>query len=67
MTLDEIKSKLRSMSDEHVLSLLDAVSDEVKRRNTILGPPIADVRKEALSKGLLDLLEALASGPRSTP
>ena len=63
MTLEEMKAGLESLSDGDLLSLLDSVSDEVKRRNSILGPP--EARKEVIQKGLEDLLGAIG-GPRPT-
>ncbi len=62
MQLDELKKVIEGMSDAELLSHLDCVSAEIKRRNTILGPPNSDIRKENIEGGLRALLDVLAAG-----
>jgi len=57
--IDEIKEKLKDLSDADLLSLLDVISEEIKNRNTILGPPSSRIRKDNIEKGLKAILEAM--------
>lgn len=60
MSLDEIKREIAQLNDPDLLALLDEVSNELKKRNTILGPANTDVRKENIQQGLKVLLETIA-------
>lgn len=66
---DDIRAKLKELSDPDLISLLNEVSDEVKRRNTImkgiLGSEGPEVRKETFQQGLQTILEAMAGKPKS--
>lgn len=53
------KPELREMSDLELLDLLDAVSEEVKRRNAGLGPDV-DVRGQTVQQNVAMVLGALA-------
>ena len=63
MSLEDIRAKLQDLSDTDLITLLNEVSDEVKRRNTImkgiLGDQGPEVRKETVQQGLRTILEAL--------
>jgi hypothetical protein len=68
MTLDDIRPHLQEFSDADILVLLNEISDEVKRRNTImqglLGNAPPQAQKEIIRKGLDALLETLAGKPK---
>jgi hypothetical protein len=69
MTLDEIRPHLQQLSDADVLTLLMEVSDEVKRRNTImqgiLGADPPQTQKETIQKGFQALVDALSGKNRT--
>ena len=63
-----VSGKLKGMSDEDVLSLLDMVSDEVKRRNFLMGPYIPDPRTQSFDDNMKALFEAFSNfGFKSPP
>jgi hypothetical protein len=66
MSLEDIRSQLQQLSDTDLIVLLNDVSDEVKRRNTImkgiLGDQGPEVRKETVQQGLRTILDALSGG-----
>jgi hypothetical protein len=68
MSLDNIRPHLRELSDTDLIVLLNEVSDEVKRRNTImkgiLGDQGPEVRKETIQQGLKTIIEALSGKPK---
>jgi hypothetical protein len=55
-----IRAKLREVPDPELLDLLDAVSEELKRRNEILGPSVSEVKTKTPEENLKTLLTALA-------
>lgn len=57
---EEMKAKLVGLSDDDLFSLLDAVSEEVKRRNNLAGPSIPDIRTQSVDQNVKMVLEALA-------
>lgn len=59
MTAD-IKERLRGLAEGDLLDLLDAVSEEVKRRNDLTGLGIPDVRAQTPQQNVVMVLEALA-------
>jgi len=69
MSLDGIRAELKELSDLDLISLLNEVSDELKRRNTImkgiLGSEGPEVRKESFQQGLQTILEAMAGKPKA--
>lgn len=54
-----LKKPLREMSDDELFLLLDATSDEVKRRNNMIGPTINEIRDQPIEKTVSTFLEAL--------
>ena len=48
------------MSDDELFALLDAASEEVKRRNGLLGPSVSDIRNQPVEQTMETLLGALA-------
>ncbi len=57
---EELKKSLESLNDSDLFSILDAVSDEVKRRNSLLGPSVTDIKNQPIEKSVNSFLEALA-------
>ena len=61
MKLQELNDEIKGLTDAELLSHLDCVSTEIKRRNTILGPAGSDIRKENIEAGLRTLLDVFAA------
>jgi hypothetical protein len=59
MDIETVKNELKSLSDDDLFTLLDAVSEEVKRRNEILSPSISDIRKNSVEDNVKNVLVAL--------
>lgn len=57
---EDIRARLREMPEAELLDLLDAVSDEVRRRNEIGADPEDDVRLKSPEQNLATVLQALA-------
>jgi len=58
--LEDVKARLLELTDDDLFELLDAVSEEVKRRNGLLGgPTIPDIRGQTPEANLKMVLEAL--------
>ena len=57
---DTLKRPLKELNDKELFDLLDATSDEVKRRNGLLGPSIIDLQNQPVEKTIGSVLEALA-------
>lgn len=55
----DIKAKLQGLSDDDLFNLLDAVSEEVKRRNNLIGPSIPDVRNQSVDQNVKMVMDAL--------
>ena len=55
-----LKKALKDMSNDELFSLLDSTSEEVKRRNNLLGPSVNDIRNQPVEKTVGTFLEALA-------
>jgi hypothetical protein len=68
MTLEELRPHWQQYGDADLLTLLMEISDEVKRRNTImqglLGNTPTSVQKETINKGFQTLLDALGGKPK---
>lgn len=58
--MDDLRTRLQGMQDEELMELLDAVSEEVKRRNDLTGLGIPDVRSQSVEQNVAMVLEALA-------
>jgi hypothetical protein len=61
MDVREIVVGLKSLSDEELFTLLDGASEEVKRRNGMLGPSISQVRSNSVGENVKLVVDALAS------
>ena len=55
----DFRDKLTRLSDEDVMDILEATSDEVKRRNNLTGVGLGDVRNNSVEQNLKILLDAL--------
>lgn len=53
------KDKLTKLSDEDVMDILEAASEEVKRRSGISGLGIGDIRNNSVENNLKILLDSL--------
>jgi len=61
MNIDDFKKRLVDLSDEEVFTLLDAVSEDVKRRNGMMKhPSIKDIRSQTVAQNVAIVLEALS-------
>lgn len=67
--MEDIKSRLQALSDNEVLDLLDQVSAEVKRRNSLQLPEIPKPGTPEFEGTMGSLLEALGNlaGPVKGP
>ena len=60
MDFETIEQNLQSLSDGDLLKLLDSVSEEVKRRNRLMGPSVSDIRNKSVEQNVKDFLTCLA-------
>lgn len=58
---NDIASKLRELSEEDLLSLLDMVSEEVKRRNDMAGMNVPAIDDPDPRKAVLSFIESLSA------
>jgi hypothetical protein len=61
MDVRAIVEGLKSLSDEELFLLLDGTSEEVKRRNGMLGPSISQVRSNSVGENVKLVVDAIAS------
>lgn len=59
--LSDLREKIQGLSDDELFSVLDCVSEEVKRRNNIMGPSIPDIRAQSPEENVKMVIEALAA------
>ena len=57
----DLKAKLEGLTDDDLFALLDAVSEEVKRRNNLSGPSIPDIRAQSIEQNVKMVADALSS------
>jgi len=60
--VQEVKDGLGKLSDSELLELLDTVSDEVKRRNSLMGPAAPSLDKQDIQDGIKAIVEAIVKG-----
>ncbi len=60
MDVREIVAQLKDVTDEELFILLDGASEEMKRRNGLLGPSISNIRNNPVEKNVEMVLDALA-------
>jgi len=54
-----MREKLKDLPDDDLFELLETVSNEVKRRNGLLGPAVAPMDQKELQESLKKILEAM--------
>ena len=60
MNFESLKASLQTLGDSDLFKILDAVSEEVKRRNQLMGPPISNIRNKPVEQNVKDFLTCLA-------
>lgn len=55
-----LKKPLTEMTDDELFLVLDSASEEMKRRNGLLGPSITDVKNQPVEQTMETFLTALA-------
>lgn len=60
MDIESLKESLQTLSDTDLFKILDVVSEEVKRRNQLISPPISDIRNKPVEQNVKDFLTCLA-------
>lgn len=55
-----LKKPLSEMTDDELFSVLDAASEEMKRRNGLLGPSVTDIKNQPVEQTVESFLGALA-------
>lgn len=60
MDVKAIVADIRTLSDEDLFTLLDGASEEMKRRNGLLGPSINSIRSNSVSQNVGMVLDALS-------
>lgn len=58
--LVSVIGNLKTLSDEELFMLLDRTSEEVKRRNGLLGPSISKVRSNSVEENVKLVVDAIA-------
>lgn len=59
--VDGILNKpIKSLSDQELFDLLEATSEEMKRRNGLLGPSVSDIRNKPVEEMMKVFLDALS-------
>jgi hypothetical protein len=58
MTSPDVVEMIAGLSDGDLLDLLESVSDEVKRRSSLVGPDVGKVL--ATEEGIMSVVESLA-------
>jgi len=68
MDVRAILAEMKDLSDDDLFLLLDGASEEMKRRNGLLGPSISQVRSNSVEENVKLVIDAVAgvrkgSGP----
>jgi hypothetical protein len=61
MDVRAIVAEMKSLSDDDLFALLDGASEEVKRRNGMLGPSISQVRSNSVGENVKLVVDAITS------
>ena len=66
MILENIRDQIPNLTDTDLILLLNLISDELKRRNTImkgiLGGQDLNLQKDAIKQGVQTIIDILKSG-----
>ena len=60
MNFESLKESLQTLGDTDLFKVLDAVSEEVKRRNQLMGPSVSDIRNKPVEQNVKNFLTCLA-------
>jgi hypothetical protein len=60
MDVNAVLSELKSLSDDDLFKILDGASEEMKRRNGLLGPSIGNIKNNTVEQNVGLVLDALA-------
>jgi len=60
--IQKIQDGLKSLTDSELLELLDVVSDEVKRRNSLMGTTAPSLDKHGIQDGIKTIIDAMVKG-----
>lgn len=60
MDVDAVLAGLKDLSDDDLFKVLDGASEEMKRRNGLLGPSISNVKNNSVEQNVGLVLDALA-------
>jgi hypothetical protein len=61
MDVRAIVADIKSLSDEDLFILLDGASEEMKRRNGLIGPSISTVRSNSVEENVKLVIDSLAA------
>jgi len=69
MDVNEVLAELKGLSDDDLFKILDGASEEMKRRNGLLGPSIGNIKNNSVEQNVSLVLEALAGvrGQKQSP
>lgn len=57
----DFKNQIQNLNDNDLFELLDLVSGEVKRRNGLAFPNVADIHNQSVEENVKMVLEALSN------
>lgn len=61
MDVRAIVAELKSVSDEELFILLDGASEEMKRRNGLIGPSISAIKSNSVEENVKLVIDSLAA------
>lgn len=69
MDVSAVLSELKDLSDDDLFKVLDGASEEMKRRNGLLGPSISNIKNNSVEQNVSLVLDALAGvrGQKPSP
>lgn len=69
MDVNAVLAELKDLSDDDLFKILDGASEEMKRRNGLLGPSISNIKNNSVEQNVSLVLDALAGvrGQKPSP
>lgn len=69
MDVSSVLAELKTLSDDDLFKILDGASEEMKRRNGLLGPSIGNIKNNTVEQNVGLVLDALAGlrGQKPSP
>lgn len=69
MDIDAVLAGMKDLSDDDLFKVLDGASEEMKRRNGLLGPSISNIKNNSVEQNVSLVLDALAGvrGQKPSP